>query len=156
MSVFLSFFLLVAVKSVGRLSFLLLLLSLLDVEGGWWRSGYTLLCLIMLMLQLTHHANHTVDGSYTSQITLVAHTICASHASHTSLLTHVLLVRLVMLLWLLKLFMLVLNTLVLLLLSQKLFRHKCGGMVDVEGQWMWREGGGCGGRLVEMWRKGGC
>ena len=55
----------------------------------------TLLCLIMLfMLQLTHHANHTVDGSHTSHVTLVAHTIYASHASHTSLLTHVMLVRL--------------------------------------------------------------
>ena len=36
----------------------------------------TLLCLIMLfMLQLTHHANHNVDGSHTSHGTLVAHTI---------------------------------------------------------------------------------
>ena len=37
----------------------------------------TLLCLIMLfMLQLTHHAIHTVDGSHTSRVILVVHTIC--------------------------------------------------------------------------------
>ena len=36
-------------------------------------------------------------------------------------------------------------------------------VLDVEGGWwMWREGGGCGGRVVDveegwwMWRKGGC
>ena len=64
---------------------------------------------MLVVLQLTHHANHTVDGSHTGHITLVGHTICTSHASHISLLTHVLLVRLVMLLWLLKVFMLVLD-----------------------------------------------
>ena len=43
---------------------------------------HTLLCLIMLvMLQLTHHAIHTVDGSHISHVILVAHTIEASHAS---------------------------------------------------------------------------
>ena len=55
----------------------------LNVEDGWWMwraagGGVedTLLCLIMLfMLQLTHHANHTVDGSHTSHVTLVVHTI---------------------------------------------------------------------------------
>ena len=88
----------------------LLLLSLLDVEGGWWRSGYTLFCLIMLMLQLTHHANHTVDGSHTSHVTLVAHTIYASHAGQNTLLTQIMqltLFILVILSWLLALFMLV-------------------------------------------------
>ena len=45
----------------------------------------TLLCLIMLfMLQLTHHANHTVDGSsHTSHVTLVVHTIYA-HAIYAT------------------------------------------------------------------------
>ena len=45
---------------------------------------HTLLCLIILvMLQLTHHANHTVDGSHTSYVTLVVHTIYA-HAIHAT------------------------------------------------------------------------
>ena len=41
------------------------------------------------MLQVTHHANHTIDGSHTSQIILVAHTIYTSHVSHTSHVTMV-------------------------------------------------------------------
>ena len=88
-SVFLSFCLSVCRLQLSRLVgwlvvlLLLLLLSLLDVEGGWWRSGYTLLCLIMLMLQLTHHANHTVDGSHTSHVILVVHTY-HTHAIHAT------------------------------------------------------------------------
>ena len=69
---------------------------------------------MLAMLQVTHHANHTIDGSHTSHIILVAHTIYTSHVSHTSLLTHVMLVRLV---------------------------------ICLCYSWMWKEGGGCGGRV---------
>ena len=44
---------------------------------------------MLVMLQVTHHANHTIDGSHTSQIILVAHTIYTSHVSHTSHVTMV-------------------------------------------------------------------
>ena len=44
----------------------------------------TLLCLIMLfMLQLTLHANHTVDGIHASHVTLVVLTIYA-HGIHAT------------------------------------------------------------------------
>ena len=92
------------------------------------------------MLQLTHHANDTVDGSHTSHITLlrlfisvmlvtllcllmlvklVRHTIYASHAGQNTLLTQMMQVTLfilVMLPWLLALFMLVMLVKILCLL----------------------------------------
>ena len=81
---------------------------------------------MLVMLQLTHHANHTVDGSHTSHITLVAHTIYTSHASHTSLLTHAS------------------QTSHVTMVTQTIHGSLgCGG----GGGRMWREGGEHGGRV---------
>ena len=87
---------------------------------------------MLVVLQLTHHANHTVDGSHTSHVTLVAHTIYASHASHTSLLTHAS------------------QTSHVTMVTQTIHGSLgCGGrVVDVEEVWMWREGGGWGEKML--------
>ena len=70
------------------------------------------------------------------------------------LITLLMVVTLVTLFWLLTLFILVmLVTLLCLLMSDSQISHLFVLVLDVEGGWwMWREGGGCEGRVVDVER----